>query len=607
KAATCGEDGYQVYKCSVCQKTYTETLEATGEHTWDTDNVTVVLEPEQNAEGLKEYTCSVCGATKIEAFWDENSVNTEHSYTTVRYYSEADEDLGITEAGWYSVCDNYGCGEVESATAEELYKYDTIVIDSADNFKSVLSTASGDSSNTYSIQLAADMKLDEAISLASGSDVTIDLNGYAISTTIEAANESLVETSGKLAITDTSRRGAGSITFDAADGDCAVEVSGEGSLTIDAGTYTGAIAVKVGSSATATISGGTFIGADDSGYGTIQSVGTTTISGGKITCTSETGMALTVSNGTTTVTGGTITSDNSSAVCVEGAELTVGAEGGDVSDLSILSKTGNGIEVIGSTVSVYSGTVKSLGSNATALGIFKSESDTASSTVNICGGKLSGTTYGLTTQGTITGDKDLVKVSISGGSVLASHTAVYLAGNGTYSISGGTISGAVGVEIRAGSLDISGGTISGSTRTLSLANGGEGNAEGPAVDSGAALAIVQHTTGLDITVSITGGTLSGNYSVYQANLQGNGDSAGKITVSINESEDENAANDAVLKGSEYVEVNETAEEEPEGSTESAEGGDSTAADGTDATEGEGSSSSEGMDAAEGEGTGTSEA
>lgn len=84
-AATCGAEGVRTYTCSVCGDTYTEAIAATGAHTYDnacdTDCngcgavrtithvyvVVVTTAPTCGADGVRTYTCSVCGDNYTEA------------------------------------------------------------------------------------------------------------------------------------------------------------------------------------------------------------------------------------------------------------------------------------------------------------------------------------------------------------------------------------------------------------------------------------------------------------------------------------------------------------------------------------------------------------
>ena len=78
---TCGSQGIKIYTCRVCGATRTEYLSATGDHTWDSG--AVVKEPTCTAEGTMRYTCTVCKkATK-----DETIPALGHAWTFVRVIS----------------------------------------------------------------------------------------------------------------------------------------------------------------------------------------------------------------------------------------------------------------------------------------------------------------------------------------------------------------------------------------------------------------------------------------------------------------------------------------------------------------------------------------
>ena len=62
--ATCKEDGVKTYTCTVCENTYTKTIEKHSNHTYNNGEVTT--EPTTTTEGVKTYTCQVCGEKKIE-------------------------------------------------------------------------------------------------------------------------------------------------------------------------------------------------------------------------------------------------------------------------------------------------------------------------------------------------------------------------------------------------------------------------------------------------------------------------------------------------------------------------------------------------------------
>ncbi len=147
-------------------------------------------------------------------------------------------------------------------------------------------------------------------------------------------------------------------------------------------------------------------------------------------------------------------------------------------------------------------------------------------------GKVEVTNNGIATNGSILNEDGPV-VNIKKGAVVKSTgsdgAAVYCAGNGTYNIEeGATITGATGIEVRAGKLNVKGGTITGTAKELtSKANGGG------STTFGAGIAVVQHTTQLPIEVNITGGTITGAEALYVNNTQGNPTTAwAKVNVTV---------------------------------------------------------------------------
>ena len=112
-----------------------------------------------------------------------------------------------------------------------------------------------------------------------------------------------------------------------------------------------------------------------------------------------------------------------------------------------------------------------------------------------------------------------------------SGTAIFHPHFGILNVSGDDtlISGATGIEMRAGELNISGGNIVGNNEFMTSASG-NGNSV-----FGAAVAVSQHTTNLLISVNVTGGTLEtvGNavYALYENDLRNDGD-VDDITISV---------------------------------------------------------------------------
>ncbi len=64
KPATCKEEGVKTFTCTVCGATKTEPIAKLATHTWD--NGTVTKPATCKEEGVKTFTCTVCGETKTE-------------------------------------------------------------------------------------------------------------------------------------------------------------------------------------------------------------------------------------------------------------------------------------------------------------------------------------------------------------------------------------------------------------------------------------------------------------------------------------------------------------------------------------------------------------
>ncbi len=107
------------------------------------------------------------------------------------------------------------------------------------------------------------------------------------------------------------------------------------------------------------------------------------------------------------------------------------------------------------------------------------------------------------------------------------NTAIYHPQKGTFTVKGGNFEGIdAAIELRAGTLNISGGTFTATASEFSKAANGNGN--GTTV-VGAALAISQHVTDLDIKVNVTGGTFKGVYALYEDDLQ---NETGNVSVTV---------------------------------------------------------------------------
>ena len=153
------------------------------------------------------------------------------------------------------------------------------------------------------------------------------------------------------------------------------------------------------------------------------------------------------------------------------------------------------------------------------------------STVNMNGGTIEVTNAGITVNGTIT---DGPTINVSGGTISSAGSetvGLYLGGDNTTTISGGTITGTgAGVEIRAGDLTITGGNLTSTSTASEASSTPNGNGS---TTTGAAVAIAQHTTKQPINVTISGGTFTGPAAFYESNPQSNDATAiGQVNASI---------------------------------------------------------------------------
>lgn len=118
-------------------------------------------------------------------------------------------------------------------------------------------------------------------------------------------------------------------------------------------------------------------------------------------------------------------------------------------------------------------------------------------------------------------------LNIDGANINVSGHGVYLAGAASTNIKNSTIKGSTGVEVRAGNLVVADSEIAGGENFTTQANPGGTTTEG------AGIVIAQHTTKQAIDVTVNGGTISGNYAIYEGNPQTNSpEDVAKINLSL---------------------------------------------------------------------------
>ena len=139
-------------------------------------------------------------------------------------------------------------------------------------------------------------------------------------------------------------------------------------------------------------------------------------------------------------------------------------------------------------------------------------------------GKITGGN-GITVNGLITGTTTANKLTVDGATINVDGHGIYQAGNATTALNNSAITGATGIEVRAGNLTVTNSTITGNG-TFKC----EAKDNGTTTD-GVGIAIAQHTTQLPINVTISGGTISGKYAVYESNPQNN-DSIDQVNLFI---------------------------------------------------------------------------
>ncbi len=179
------------------------------------------------------------------------------------------------------------------------------------------------------------------------------------------------------------------------------------------------------------------------------------------------------------------------------------------------SSNGKGSIVAGEKPSIYAA-VKLTDTNDGASG------DAATLVVN--GGVLKGYYYGIAGNGT----RHNTTININGGEIgsVVNGLAIYHPQNGYITVKGGTLSSDTGIEMRAGHLVVNGGKIVGSGDPFAE----EGNPSGSTIN-GAAVAVSQHSTDLGLSVEVFGGELSGEYALYEKDLQ-NDTARDKISLKV---------------------------------------------------------------------------
>ena len=330
-------------------------------------------------------------------------------------------------------------------------------------------------------------------------DLVLDLNGH----TLNMSDKTLVVSSAAtLTIKDTSANNDGKITSTASFTIQIGSSTTTGKVVLESGNIDckGSYGVRVLADSSLTVNGGKIVAKRFAIYNQSETV----INDGEVLGTNNVAIQN-HNNGNLIINGGTIKTEADYQAINMYGNCTATMNGGNI----IAMKEGT----------EYSGQGFTMFKNTELI---------------INGGTI--TTYGPVVLGNGSGSEagssegSNAKVTINGGTLSSSGAGpvLYLPSrNGVHTITGGTITGPTGVEIRAGTLTVTGGTINGTAAYENKENSNGGTTDG------AAISIAQHTTKQPITVNIEGGNFNADHPISFTNPENNPpEDLAKITINI---------------------------------------------------------------------------
>lgn len=235
---------------------------------------------------------------------------------------------------------------------------------------------------------------------------------------------------------------------------------------------------------------------------------------------------------TVTITSGTIILDLNgqnitAAVGVDplfkletGANLTVQGQGSITGEVDVFY-VGVKDNTAGATPSAANGATLSIGAD---VDVVSNTSNcvyiVGASTLNTAGDLTSHSTEYAAIQGNGNSGNWGTTINVTGGTVTSDGTgykgtAIYQPQSGQLNISGGTVTGPSGIEIRAGGLTMTGGTVTATAAFGDPAPDGSGGTSG----GGVAVLVSQHTTNQEIEVDISAGTLNGEKALFITDVE----------------------------------------------------------------------------------------
>ena len=161
-----------------------------------------------------------------------------------------------------------------------------------------------------------------------------------------------------------------------------------------------------------------------------------------------------------------------------------------------------------------------------ALTVWPDDGHKASLTIR--NGNIIGDYYAIAGQGTVTA-QDSTSIVVENGYLKSNDgAAIYHPQNGSLTIHDGILVGDdTAIEIRAGNLTINGGDFTAIRTPTETKPNGSGT-----TTVGSAIAVVQHTTKLSISVNISGGVFNAYTPIFESNTQNNPDIKDQIELKI---------------------------------------------------------------------------
>lgn len=152
--------------------------------------------------------------------------------------------------------------------------------------------------------------------------------------------------------------------------------------------------------------------------------------------------------------------------------------------------------------------------------------NTLTATLVVNGGTIEATSYAISGNGNP--GRENTDVTINGGTIKGESVGIFQPQVGKVTINGGKVTGASGIEMRAGELVVNGGTIEATATEVEINPNGNGNAS-----KGVGIAVMQHTTVKPISVTVNDGEITGASALYQSNPQNNAaDDIKKVDIAV---------------------------------------------------------------------------